>query len=756
MNLAYYSNFKSRSNNHYRIEIYTKATAGTAKELLLSANPFTAEWEADSVYKPLKMSNAVCSILTKELLIDLYTGEAQGVEVRLHNLTTDTLEWFGYVTPNLYSSDYITPLDSVDIEAIDSIACLENIKYSYMGEKADFRSFLSIILYILDKADPRKNVNKLYVHDCNRVTSASTSCIMDDLYIHERNFFDEDNEPMTCKDALSSLVEYLGMTLIQWKDAYYIVDYDYLQNDYVNFFMCLRATSNVSLLTLPLTRLNVRDIGVASSNGSISLDNVYNKVSIVASTNAVGELCPELFSDEDLKNQNEDVNKYYSKTINETVFLFAYFKSKENWIVDCWNVDHEITDENVDEILSGAFFQKNCSYSTNEAEPSALDWNAYLTMKRTSIPLYLGELSGWIKNDPFFTLNKKENALFVGGYLIIDLNYKLSQSNLADDGFVSSDAAYYDGQYSAGFTDTKFACLLKIGDYYYTGDEWRLYSEYLNNIDFYRERTYIVAIDGVNNYYILASDGSKIYISYEEYEKRNLEDKFWLVHKNKANDKIFDTWYSLTNQVSYKYNLSNASDGVLIKLPDFCLYGEMTFELCPHSTLGSTQSYRTDMPQDYTTCHYCHIKDLSVKYANTKYIYDVFGSELEDIEDIVYSNVINDNYITETEDIELLVNSYSKGILSYSNVATKKGGKFDYLKSVYNRIAGGEYLPEQILIDKLYRHHKTPKFIYQNSLNYKFSPFDMIKENSLNKTMVINTLGIDYANDSVDVTLIEL
>ena len=32
----------------------------------------------------------------------------------------------------------------------------------------------------------------------------------------------------------------------------------------------------------------------------------------------------------------------------------------------------------------------------------------------------------------------------------------------------------------------------------------------------------------------------------------------------------------------------------------------------------------------------------------------------------------------------------------------------------------------------------------------------MIKENSLDKTMMVNALGIDYANDSVDVTLIEL
>lgn len=103
--------------------------------------------------------------------------------------------------------------------------------------------------------------------------------------------------------------------------------------------------------------------------------------------------------------------------------------------------------------------------------------------------------------------------------------------------------------------------------------------------------------------------------------------------------------------------------------------------------------------------------------------------------------MINDDYVTEAEDVELLVNTYAKNILSYSNVAIKRYDKYDYLKDVYNRIEGESYLPEQLLVDKLYRHHKQPKVIYKNSLN---------------KEMVVNALSVDYANDSIDVTLIEL
>lgn len=310
-------------------------------------------------------------------------------------------------------------------------------------------------------------------------------------------------------------------------------------------------------------------------------------------------------------------------------------------------------------------------------------------------------------------------------------------------------------KYSAGFSDTKFYCRLKIGDYYYNGEEWLLYSTYLENEAYYNQTVGTTEVYGETKYYKINANGNKSDITKEEYEKIIAKDRFLIVRKNNEYDKIYDTWYNPTNQVSYKQNLSSSSNGALVKLPNFCMYGSIEFELCQPTILGGIPCYLTS-GDGSGQCSYCHIKDFSIKYTDRKYIYDVFGNKLDDTEDIVYSNTINDGYVTESEDIKLYVNSYAQNTLSYSNVATKNSGKYDYLKSVYNRIERGAYLPEQILIDKLYRHHKSPKIIYKNSLKYNFSPFDMIKENSLDKTMIVNALGIDYANDSIDVILVEL
>ena len=164
------------------------------------------------------------------------------------------------------------------------------------------------------------------------------------------------NEPMTCKDVLTSLVEYLGMTLMQWKDAYYIIDYEYIDNGYTDctLFNIRNLTSSNTIL--PISSKNIMDIGVSSSNGSISLDSVYNKVTVVANTNAIGDLCPDLIDDDDLENQNSDPDKYYTQTIDDTVFLSAYFKSKENW--ETLQSVEEIDDSNVGNIYYGSFFQK--------------------------------------------------------------------------------------------------------------------------------------------------------------------------------------------------------------------------------------------------------------------------------------------------------------------------------------------------------------------------------------------------------------
>lgn len=806
MRLRYYSEFKSIKEKLYRVEIHT-TLATYSEELTLTGSPFTVEYESDTLYKPLKMSNAVLSLLTDKILSDLYTAEGQNIDVRLYNITDDVLEWFGYVTPNLYSSDYVTSFDMVDLQAVDSVSILENKKYSYINSSdKHFLNFKEIIMRILDVADPGKILDKLYFQKANKLSKISNSSLIEEIYIHERNFFDEANEPMNCRDVLEEIAKYLGMSFIQYQDAYYMIDYDYIKSEKLSFFVYDRTSGTRGEITISSPLLNVYQIGIAESAGSISLGDVYNKVSVVANMNQITNLCPDLLNDEkDVINQNSNPNKYYISDINingkEHVLLTAFFKSKENWDYAQYNIDHsqspvvetkidELTIENLDFCTNGAFVQKCHSYAKENGEPSSLDWKTYLTFLDTYYK---------IKGRTMIKLANKNYLVLKGGYFLINMTYKLSKNKLAHSVISESDSEYlnvkYHNQYGWKYASTLIPCRLQLGNLYYDGEQWRnieevrlkrernyyeIVSEYgfgvydesaYYYIDEYGYQRFVhksefdsipsqfakgsifLSRDNRLYYYQKYIDGKwrLVFITEDFYNECILQGRFYLLRRNKDNEQVFETEYQLTNTVSYRMNLIDSEDAIAIKLPDDeILQGDLIFEIGEPNCLAN----RPQEDAKKYTCIAFHISDFMFKYTSSKDTYDLFNKSEYDA-DVVYSNVINDNNVTEMEDLELLVNTNAKNISSYSNCATKLGDKFDYLKAVYSPLHDKEAMPEQILIDKLYKHYSSPKFRYSNNLNRGFSILSRIYENSLKKEMVVDQMSIDYANESSNVSLTE-
>jgi hypothetical protein len=754
------------------------------------------------------MSNSVTSILTDKILSDLYTAEGQNIEVRLYNKTDDVLEWFGYMSPNLYSSDYITPLNIVELQAIDTVSVLENKKYSYIDASGAFmKSFKDVIMHILDIADPGKILSKLYFQKTNSISKDAATSLIEDIYIHERNFFDEANEPMNSRDVLEEISKYIGMTFIQYQDAYYMIDYDFIKNDELHFFVYDRINDTCESVVIQSALLNVYGIGVSESAGSISLGDVYNKVSVVANMNQITNLCPELLDDEkDIVNQNSDHNKYYisDMDLNGEVhtLLSAFFMSKENWNYSqqCninWEqypaiitkID-ELSIENIDSCTNGTFIQKCCSYVKEDGDPSSLDWKTYLTFLDTYYKRY---------RNTMLKLINKNYLVLKGGYFLINMTFKLSKNRLAHSIISQSDTNYlnvkYHNQYGWKYTSTLIPCKLQLGTLYYNGEKWcnieevKLkrernyyeevleygfgvydvtayyyideygYQRFVHETEFdsisnqYTKGTFVISRDDRRYYYQkhINNELRMIYISEDYYNECILQDRFYLVRQNKDNEQVFETDYQLTNTISYKMNLIDSQDAIAIKLPENeILQGDLIFEIGEPNCLA-------DRPQedakDYT-CIAFHISDFMLKYTSNKDTYDLFNNSKHD-SDVVYSNIINDNNVTEMDDIELLINSNAKNISSYSNCATKSGDKFDYLKTVYSPLHDKNVLPEQILIDKFYTHYKAPKFRYSNNLNRGFSILSRIYENSLKREMIVDQMSIDYANESCNVSLIE-
>ena len=791
--LRYYSDFNDIDNNDLRIEIYKDTDeAVSAEELLLSADAVSIEYKSDDLFKSLKQSGCSVNVFTKNVLTELYTGKINEIIIKIYR--NGTFFWYGYLTPNVYSSEFSSDYDLLSLEFIDTIAQLDNIKYAYIDGTQNIQSFYSIITSILDKIDKYKVINKIYLHKSLSITENQTPIydLLNSLLIQERNFFDEeddeDDNAETGKEVMTDLISYLGMSIVQFKDAFYILDYTALKSENYDFLVYDRAGTAPESITLTPDVRTVENIGIYKADASISLGDVYKKVKVIGNNNPVGTLIPTVFDDDNLVNQNTDVNKYDKKSVDKYIFLIAYLKAKANWITAnnvysfnsttlqyANNPLAEITVENVDTISSGSFFQREDSYkyldsegaAIENAEPSSLSWTDYLTFVNNGTTMT--ENLNIVNGDPCLKLSTKNYSVIQGGYLIINLSYKLSTNSLSNDSIASdnADAVYYSGQYSDrskysgqfgtgnGYDHTNFRCFLKIGDYYYTGSEWKPYSDYTSHLTDYIKVTGQGTVNGEYKFWISNTDGTKTYITRAEYNKIYLMDNFWLVHKNSDGDKIKDEWKTLTNQVSYTYNLAESSDGVLISLPDFPLCGNVEFILYVPENLGKAQNYRTDKTEDYTKATYCHIKALTVKCANSKNYTDIFNQKEYDA-DTLFTNVVDDDYVTELDDLTLKVNTYTSKATSYSYVI-QKGGTYTY--SFADTLLGveGEKKQEERIIQKYVDHYSTPKFIYENNLiNNDLKLYTKIHEKTLDTDMVIDSITYDLSTNSATVKAIQL
>ena len=390
--LRYYSDFKDNDDNSVRLEIYIdSSTAVTSEEIKLLSDAITIEYSAESLFEPLKTSRASISILTEDLMTDLYSGGLFGTAVKV--LKNNSLFWTGYATPCIYQQSYVGKWDVLTLECIDSVSQLQNIDYTNAtNDDSGIASFFEVIAHSLTQVDPLHAVTKLYVD--NSITLGSSQPIFDALHIKERNFYDEKNEPEKLDEVVSAILRYLGLTLVQYKHNYYIINQEKTQQQsfgmrryqFTNGSWQTEATS-----TLSIAKKSFSEIGLAGDDTTISLDTVYNKVTVIANNNPLSSVLPDFDDTDDLINQSSNPNQEYTESYTGTdgtnyTLVSAFLKSQNNWNYGIPRKGfagaeyvYEVTASNRDSLVGGVFWQKVFHFETGH-EPPTRDWQTYITM----------------------------------------------------------------------------------------------------------------------------------------------------------------------------------------------------------------------------------------------------------------------------------------------------------------------------------------------------------------------------------------
>ena len=787
--LLYTSMFKDIDNNSIEIEIHKNfedaTTTVASSELQCSADAVSINYESDDdVFKSIKCSDCQINIVTNTILTELYTALKNEIYCLLKK--NGTTIWCGFSVPCLYQSDYDNEYNQLSLQFNDILSSLENYKYTYVNDSQSIVSFYSILKYIINKIDSNNLIKNIYVHNSKRING--TVELLNNLFILDRNFFDESEEAENCKDIIEYISRFLGTTCYYFEDSIYFVDFNSIKTitEYTKYNLIDDTNSVVTIDN------NVIDVNsnVYYANATIGINEQYNKVVVIANTNSNNTIIPDW--DDDLINQNAAPNKFYEthRSIEgkDYTFLNAFFKSKSNWNWAKPNVLgvvlEEITVDNADS--NGSYWQKVASYET-ENEPSSLSWKTYFTMADYGL-MGLKTTSG-----VQLSLKNKPPLAVKGGTFIIDIKYKLSGDWNASNHIKTSDETYYNGKYSTGFYDTMFQCRLAVGNkMYYDGERWVNYQEYIDKTNrgyyqvcngpntwqgarWYRyldeygywrfcneseynastREKYTGGFADVNAVYMFMRNGERIFVEKWYYDECKLQDCFYLVHKNKVDDKVFDTEYSLTNTVSWRMNLADSEDGVAIRLPeDQITLGELVFELYPANQLGTVPMRRTD--QEAIRCKAFHLSDIKLKYTTSSYVKDVFNDEVYD-DDIKFENVINEQIIKELDDIEFRVNTFNEHSGSYSYVLFKDKDTYKFVDNIFDIPSKETKKSEEHCIEKYTNYYSKPRFIYSNSIkNKNVNLNSILNEKSTQKDYIINSIVYDLINNKVDVQLNEI
>ena len=596
------------------------------------------------------------------------------------------------MTPNIYNQSYEEEYESFELEAIDALSTLDYFKYEPLSGRVGIVTLEELLIACIKKCNAYE---KIYLTNVNRLDWSSTSTdIYKKLIISEQNFIGEDeDETFTYREVLQEVCQIFGMTAIAVGSSVYFIDYDAIKKGMNEYLVYSSADGFQS----PVIETCANGKTIAASDymdtgSSLSLGNVYNKISVTNNKYTIKNILPELFAEENLTNTMSSVLPYYSytQTFGDTHYVYRTYWDK-NWEHTYYRKDGSWSTVNPTSLyysslqnFIGASFIKIASYENGRGTQGTLSFNNYICFSRH---LWAHPSDEHNKTMPVLKLKSdavKPMILGADCYLVI------SGSGMWTD-IEGRICPILDGRKKDNYDPAKLCITakLKIGNKCWNGLKW-------------------TTADTTFKIYFDDSDTSH-YIG---------------------------KWTDIKNTLSWQLGINAtgcgipiaASDG-LSGTPEFILYS-------PQIVDGS---YRVDA---------LWLRDIKIE-VNTK--------ERWNDTDTLYTNVINEAFVSEFDEIQTKIGSYDNKDFSYSCIGdTTNSAYTTYWRYLYNKGLDQLYLkPEQALVYRYVNQYSTPASILELTLKDDLKPYTLVKENNLKKEFIIDTMSIDYANQTNEVKLIE-
>lgn len=345
----WYANFADIRGSKYRVDIYPTQIVGNGDvEINLDDDPVIISTESSGLFSPIKSQTCTVNIRTDGGLFDLYTLDPQSVIVCIWNRDSGTILFRGYATPCQYGQDWTT-IDTLSLECVEMISSLKSIPYTPIGYEKSYVEvdrLISALIARIEHPDQDTLYHQLRWYwpkwnftRANNFTFQSTTDFLHAIKLNEANFFDDDDEktPWSCYEVLEEICKFFNVSLVPWQGAYYFIDYHSIVNTTglnanANFWeynldMDVYGVSKAKSMTLS-------SYDYSSGTSEISMDDVYNKISVNANRYDIDDVAPDVY-DED---NHESLTLKYSFGGNG----ITYTESHENFWGDTI-VDSSVT-----------------------------------------------------------------------------------------------------------------------------------------------------------------------------------------------------------------------------------------------------------------------------------------------------------------------------------------------------------------------------------------------------------------------------
>ena len=750
--MRYKGSFKDVNDKEYLVEIVTNNDMTTETDIILGTPPFTVSYESgdNTIYKPIKYSSATCTIITTNYFEDIYTGANQGTKISLLDNSTKQYKFVGYITPNVYNQSYDGVDQPLELECVDGLSTLKNIDYTTIGEKKDIVSFIDVISHILLQADA---YSRLYVSNAISKTHKDSFNILDELYISENNFFDEDDQPMKCSEVLEEIARYLNMTIYADGMDIYMIDYDAIvSDDYTEEYICsVLQTKSILSSTQSETKTITAD-SFRGASGDFSVDNVYNKATVVSDLYSVENVIKDLFDEDNAKVFRYGMQSVYTgaEEGEPDGYVDAIVNNKNHY----WKI---LTHPQLK-----SYYYELVNNFPNPIDTRIYDYSEF--RKFAGATLYqsaLGERNGLEIYYPHLYQSPEEAKLEYKDYILLHTNdvyvkeyfdnniyMPLFRISLTEANIVAGKETYIYISTNATFRNIKR---------YYIGDKWQgNYKPKIQDNNGFPILPFHIINKNRDKYVKYCDDGTPVWEAGTPTVSNNIPTpnqlKFWVdTDYNKDNPSkstranFYDSSLPVLNNIKHTDGFDDL-EGVIMKIPEGTNLAdvELLFYF-PYIHTGETNKFKK------IECVFLEDFDVQIVNKSTE------STKKNEEENTKYENVIDGNWVEELGEITFKVCTFDNKEMNYSAVYQLVDDKLTYADTLTNTALNQTLRQEEMLIYRIVQQYKNPKIKLNLQLNNDFQLNNKVlyPTQEADKKFIVDALEIDYANDTTAITLIE-